>query len=206
MKYSGPKCRLCRREGAKLFLKGDKCLTQKCTLTKRNYPPGQHQKTLGKPTEYAKQLREKQKAKRLYNMTETQFSNYYHRAVQKKGAVTGDLLLTLLETRLDNVIYRLGLADSRNQARQLVSHGLIKLNGKKVTIPSIYIHPNDELEVVERAKNSPVFSQKKGKKVDIPSWLLFNYSSLKGSMTKELSKDDLPGDINAQLIVEYYSR
>jgi len=206
MKYSGPKCRLCRREGVKLFLKGDKCTTAKCPLTRRNTPPGQHTRSFGKPTEYARQLREKQKAKRIYNVTERQFASYYKRAVQKKGAVTGDLLLKLLETRFDNVLYRIGLADSRSQARQFISHGLFKLNGKKVTIPSIALQPEDTFEMIDRMKNMSLLASKKGKKEDMPSWLTFDFAHMKGSMVRDPEKEELPTDIDAQLIVEYYSR
>ena len=206
MKYSGPKCRLCRREGVKLFLKGDKCSTAKCILTKRNTPPGQHTRSFGKPTEYARQLREKQKAKRIYNVTETQFSSCYKRAVKKKGAITGDLLLKLLETRFDNILYRVGLADSRSQARQLISHGLFKLNGKRVTVPSIELQPEDTFEIIDRMKNMTLLASKKGKKEDLPSWVTFDFTNMKGSIARDLVKEELPTDINAQLIVEYYSR
>ncbi len=206
MKYNGPKCRLCRREGIKLFLKGERCLSPKCAMTKRNYPPGQHTKSFGKMTEYARQLREKQKAKRIYNLTEEQFSHYYTNAVKKKGSVTGDLMFSSLESRLDNVLYRIGLADSRSQARQWVSHGLIRLNGRRITIPSMPLKPGDKFEVVERVRNSPVFTRKKEQKGSAIPWAEFDYKQLKGSMARLLEKDDLPAEVDAQLIVEFYSR
>ncbi len=206
MKYTGPRCRLCRREGKKLFLKGEKCFTQKCPVTRRNYPPGQHKKTFGKPTEYAIQLREKQKAKRIYGLNETQFANYYARAVRKKGSVTGDMMFALLESRFDNVIYRSGLADSRNQARQFVSHGLLKLNGKVVTIPSIQVRAGDYFEITDAQKENQVFREKKNQKTDVPGWLELDIKNLKGNVKRELAKEDLPNEVDAQLIVEYYSR
>jgi len=190
----------------KLFLKGERCFSAKCAVVKRNFPPGQHKRRMNKPTEYAIQLREKQKAKRIYNVTEQQFANYYKKAVEKKGAVTGDLLLSLLERRFDNVLVRTGIADSRWQARQFISHGLFLLNGKKVTIPSIHIKAGDVFEVAQRLKGSPTFARLKDKKVDFPPYIEFDLKALKGSVTRELERDDLPEDINAQLIVEYYSR
>jgi small subunit ribosomal protein S4 len=206
MKYTGSKCRLCRREAVKLFLKGDKCVSQKCPLRTKNFPPGQHKKMFGSPTEYARQLREKQKAKRMYNIAEKQFSLYYTKASKKKGVNTGDLLLTFLESRLDNILYRAGLADSRSQARQMVSHGLLRVNGRKVTIPSIQLFPGDEFEVVTRMKNSPLFANKQEKKEESPTWLTFDFKTLKGAVERSLETADLPAEIDAQLIVEYYSR
>lgn len=206
MKYTGPKCRRCRREGMKLFLKGEKCLTPKCPVTRRNYPPGQHTKTFGKMTEYARQLREKQKLKRIYNLTEEQFVHYYQNALKKKGVATSDLMLSYLESRFDNVLYRLGLADSRNQARQWISHGLMRLNGKRVTIASLQLKAGDTFEVVDRLKNSVIFSRKKESKPSELPWAEYDFKSLKGAMKRPLEKEDLPQDVNTQLIVEYYSR
>lgn len=206
MKYTGPRCRLCRREGKKLFLKGDKCFSQKCPVTKRNYPPGQHTKSFGKPTEYAIQLREKQKAKRIYGINETQFSNYYSRAVKKKGAVTGDLMFQLLESRLDNVLYRVGIADSRNQARQFISHGLFRVNNRTVTIPSIQMKAGDAFEVSEKFKNNINFTKKKDKKAENSGWLEFDFKNGTGTIKREIAKEDLPNEVDVQLIVEYYSR
>ncbi len=207
MKYIGAKCRLCRREGEKLFLKGEKCVSVKCPLMKKNYPPGQHKKMFSKTSEYGRQLREKQKAKRIFNITERQFSNYYKKAARKKGTITGDVLLSFLELRLDNIVYRVGLASSRTQARQWISHGLIKVNGRKVTIASIQLKLDDVFEVSEKSKKYSIFTTKaKEKNQDLPSWIEFDFKTLKGSIKRDLEKDDLLQEINTQLIVEYYSR
>jgi len=206
-KYTGPKCRLCRREGTKLYLKGERCESQKCAIVRKNYAPGMHgpKGSFSKKSEYARQLREKQKAKRIYNLGETQFEAYYEKA-SKAAEITSEALLKLLETRLDNVIYRAGFASSRNQARQLVGHGLVKLNGRKVSIPSVQVKVGDKFEIKPAMKNGAVFSETTKKKDTSPSWLNVDLKSLNGEVMRRPEKAELESSIAGHLIVEYYSK
>lgn len=206
---TGPKCRLCRREGEKLFLKGERCNTQKCAMTKRNYPPGIAGKNQGgqRGTEFGKQLRAKQKAKRIYGILERQFRKYYEIADNKDG-VTGDILLQLLEQRLDNVVYRLGIAPSRRSARQMVSHGIVEVNGIKVTIPSYQVKEGDEISVRKTKKEKKLFEhiEERLKNTNIPSWLHLDKAALKGKILHSPKREEIESTIDVQLIVEYYSR
>jgi len=209
-RYTGPVCRLCRRDGTKLFLKGSKCFTDKCPVEKRNFPPGQHgqSRKVKKVVGYGLQLREKQKAKRIYFTLETQFRAYYQKASNKTG-VTGDLLLQQLETRLDNVCYRIGLATSRRQARQIVRHGHIQVNGRKVNIPSFVVKPGDEISVRESSKNNPTIlsSRDATAHAPSPSWMDVDRENLKGRINSTPRRDELVQiPINEQLIVELYSK
>ena len=203
------KCRKCRRAGEKLFLKGDRCNGAKCAIVKRNYIPGMHGKkiTRGK-SEYGMQLAVKQKIKRIYGALEKQFRRHFDEVKKKKG-VTGDLLLQRLEFRLDNIVYRMGFASSRTLARQLVNHGLIAVNGKRVTIPSYEIKVTDIVGVKESKKDKPYFKnlepQLKNKK-DFPSWISFDAAKFEGRVLSVPQKDDTGINIDAQVVVEYYSR
>ncbi|MDD3678890.1 MAG: 30S ribosomal protein S4 [Patescibacteria group bacterium] len=200
------KCRQCRREGEKLFLKGDKCFT-KCTLVKRNYVPGQHGLSRrGKPSDYSVMLREKQKVKRMYGMRETQFKSYFEKASARKG-VTGEILLSILESRLDSVVYRMGFASSRAQAKQLVSHGLFSVNGRKVNIPSIILRPGDKISVIETKKNKNYFENLlKTKQREENSWVRVNRKDLSGEFISAPIREQLDPSIKEQLIVEFYSK
>lgn len=206
-RYTGPVCRQCRREGTKLYLKGDKCYSNSCPLVKRAVPPGQHGRRRSKQSEYGQQLREKQKVKRLYGLLENQFHHYFELASKQPG-ITGENLLTLIEHRLDNVVYRLGLAESRKEARQLVNHGHFLVNGHKVDIPSYLVKPGDVIEVRERSKQSPKFKEIKEKaevKTTVP-WLNLDLEGLKGTVINEPTRDDIDVDIKEHLIVELYSK
>lgn len=206
-RYTGPVCKLCRREGMKLFLKGDKCFT-KCTLERRPSPPGQHMQRRGrKISDYGLQLREKQKARRLYGVLEKQFHRHFEAAERRPG-VTGENLLQILEMRLDNVVYRLGLADSRAQARQLVRHGHIQINGHKVDIPSYIARPGEEVGVREASKGNEYFQtlQPTLARRDIAPWMELNASTMQGRIMRLPARDELGLDLNEQLIVEFYSR
>ena len=207
-KYSGPVCRLCRREGVKLFLKGTRCMSEKCAIERRSYPPGQHgQSRKGRITEYGSQLREKQKLRRVYGMQERQFLKTYHLAVRRKG-ITGDHLLSLLERRFDNVVYRLGFAGSRGQARQLVNHGHFLLNGRKVTIPSVTINVGDIIEVREKSRQlvpvQAALEVAEGR--GIPAWLDLDRPQFKGTVQSIPTKQDIDVLVNEQVVVELYSR
>lgn len=206
-RYTGAKCKLCRREGEKLFLKGERCEGGKCAITRRNYAPGQLGKNkFKKPTEYARHLRAKQKARRMYGISESQFRSYYDKA-DKGTEPTGLGLLKLLETRLDNVIYRSGFATSRTKARQLVTHGHFKLNGRRVDIPSIILKVGDKFEVRESSKKSPVFSKlKEDKKFKSPNWLKVDLGSLSGEVLAIPDREDAEAGIDTQLIIEFYSK
>lgn len=206
-RYTGSKCRICRREGAKLFLKGDRCFTDKCAYERRPYAPGQHGRIRKKMSDYAIQLREKQKVRKMYGILEDQFRAYFERADMQKG-VTGVNLLISLERRLDNVIYRLGFANSRSQARQLVRHGLFTLNGRRVTIPSLQIRVDDVLEVREKNRNSPIIqeAQQVIARRGCPDWLEVDGEKLKGKVNAMPSREDIQFPINEQLIVELYSK
>ncbi|NLY40718.1 MAG: 30S ribosomal protein S4 [Desulfovibrionales bacterium] len=206
-RYTGPKCRICRREGTKLFLKGDRCYTDKCAFDRRAYAPGDHGKARKKPSDYAVQLREKQKVRRMYGILEGQFHRYFEEADRRKG-VTGSVLLGLLETRLDNVAYKLGFANSRNQARQMVRHGIFQLNGKRVNVPSIALKAGDVLEVHNRSKKNLVITEslelvaRRG----VPAWLEVDPANLRGSVKALPTREDITFPITEQLIVELYSK
>ena len=209
-RYSGPVCRLCRREGMKLFLKGDRCFTEKCAIEKRNYAPGQHGKggrVKSKIQGYGLQLREKQKVKRLYRMLEGQFALTFDRASQEKGVV-GEQLLSKLERRLDNVVYRLGFGSSRDQARQLVRHGHVRVNDHKVNIPSYQVEEGDLVSLSTRAaRNAQVTSSVEAVKGrGVPKWLELDAAGMKGKVLSMPARDDVNFPIQEQLIVELYSK
>ena len=207
-RYTGPVCRLCRREGMKLFLKGAKCFSEKCPVEKRNFAPGQHGKDRkAKVVGYGLQLREKQKAKRIYFTLEKQFRNYFEKASAKKG-VTGEALLQQLERRLDNVVYRMGFASSRRQARQLVRHGHVAVNGRKVNIPSFQVALGNEVAVRERSRELVVIQSAKEftSHQPSPNWLDVDRDGLKGRVTALPKREDINLPINEQLIVELYSK
>ena len=206
-RYTGSVCRLCRREGTKLFLKGEKCFSQKCALTKRPTPPGQHgQARQRKMSEYGTQLREKQKARRAYGLLEGQFYKTYLEATSMKG-ITGDNLLSLLERRIDNVVYRAGFAASRPQARQLVLHGHFSVNGKKVDVPSYTMDENDVLTVREGSKDVAIFkAAREGSSRIVPKWLTVNADQLTATVNALPSREDIDFTLQENMIVEYYSR
>ena len=206
-RYRDAKCRLCRREGMKLFLKGARCFTDKCAIERRNYPPGMHGLQRGKLTPYGVQLREKQKAKRIYFTLETQFRAYYQKASNKTG-VTGELLLQQLETRLDNVAYRLGLATSRPQARQLVRHGHLTVNGRKVDIPSFSVKPGDVVMLRASSHKVPavVHALEEVKGRGVPEWLSFDPNAFSGKISSIPTREQINLPVQEQLIVELYSK
>jgi len=203
-----PKCAQCRRAGVKLFLKGERCNSAKCAMVKRNYPPGVHGvKGRGKLTSYGEQLAEKQKAKRIFGILEKQFKKYYHQAARMKGEA-GDNLLRLLEMRLDNVVYRLGFAESRVQARQMVSHGLLEVNGKKVDISSFQVKIGDQITLRSKSQKSKLFSniEEKLSKAQVPSWLALEAKSLSGKILDYPKKDEMESTFDPQIVIEFYSR
>lgn len=206
-RYNDASCRLCRREGEKLFLKGDRCYSEKCSVVKRPYAPGQHGDQRKKVSEHGLQMREKQKTKRFYGVLEKQFERYYEIAFNQKG-VTGENLLRLLESRLDNVVYRMGIGASRAEARQIVNHGHITVNGGRVNIPSYRTKPGDVVEVKESSKSLPYFKTlvESGNTRNLPSWLSFDMSSLKGSVLAECPREEVDLNVQEQLIVEFYSK
>ncbi|MBQ9405682.1 MAG: 30S ribosomal protein S4 [Desulfovibrio sp.] len=208
-RYTEAKCRLCRREGCKLFLKGDRCFSEKCAVDshRRPYAPGQHGRARKKASEYAVQLREKQKVRRSYGILERQFHSYFEKAEKQKG-VTGTNLLVILERRLDNVVYRLGFATSRNQARQLVRHGIFTLNGRKVNIPSLQVKVGDSIEVPEKHRKIPVLEgmQDAIGRRGCPAWLESDGTAFKGTVKALPQRDDIQFDVKEQLIVELYSK
>jgi small subunit ribosomal protein S4 len=207
-RYIGPVCRLCRREGMKLFLKGERCYTEKCAIEKRNFPPGQHGKARrAKLAGYGLQLREKQKVKRIYGVLEDQFRRYFEAAERTRG-ITGELLLQLLECRLDNVVYRLGLATSRPQARQLVRHGHFLVNGKKVDIPSYSVRQGDVVTVLARSQKNPTIehAMEEVKGRGIPGWLSFDPASIAGRVVSMPTREQINLPVQEQLIVELYSK
>ena len=203
-KSTSPDCKQCRREGCKLFLKGERCLT-KCSFDKRPVVPGQHGTARKKISEYGIQLREKQKVRRAYGMLEKQFRNYYEKAAVSKES-TGFALLKMLELRLDNVVYRVGLGVSRAEARQIVNHGHITVNGKKVNIPSYQVKAGDVIAVKESKQALEMFASLKGLKVNTPKWLEFDTNSLTGKVLALPEREDIDLNIQEHLIVEYYSR
>ncbi|MCL5292238.1 MAG: 30S ribosomal protein S4 [Actinobacteria bacterium] len=203
-RYTGPVCKLCRRAQMKLFLKGDKCLTEKCPVERRPYPPGEHGRRRSKESEYYVMLREKQKARQIYGILEKQFRNYYEVASKQKG-ITGENLLRLLETRLDNVVYRMGLAFSRPEARQLVRHGHFEVNGHRVDIPSYQVATGDVIKArgdLARIKEAAESSTK----AEVPAWLEVDYEKLSGRVLKTLERDDIDEPVKETLIVELYSK
>jgi small subunit ribosomal protein S4 len=206
-RYTESVCRLCRREGAKLFLKGTRCYTKKCSFERRPTPPGQHGVRRRKMGEYGIQLREKQKVRRVYGVLERQFRNYYNEAESHTG-VTGEALLQLLETRLDNVVFRLGFATSRAQARQLVAHGHFAVNGTPTDVPSYAMRPGDRVEVRESHRSREPFKVVKEtlKGHQAPEWLSLDAAKLAGSVSTLPRRDQMPLDLSEQLVVEYYSR
>ena len=205
-RYIGPSCRQCRREGMKLFLKGDRCYTDKCGIARRNYAPGQHGQGRKKVSNYGLQLREKQKVKRIYGVLETQFRNLYERA-EKMAGITGENLLSLLERRLDNVVYRMGLGSSRKEARQLVGHGHFLLNGRKADIASIVVKPGDVITVKERSKTSAKFKGLVEANSRIaPKWLEANLEEMTVKVVAIPSREDIDLEIAEHLIIELYSK
>lgn len=206
-RYMGSACRLCRRENEKLFLKGDRCYSDKCAYERRSYPPGQHGQSRAKFSDYGIQLREKQKVKRIYGLLEKQFHLYFERADRAKG-ITGTNLLILLERRLDNIVYRMGFAPSRNQARQLVRHNHFLINGKKVNIPSIQVRVGDVIQIRESSqKVSPILeSLETVARRGVPRWLELDKAGFRGIVKSFPMREDITTPINEQLIVELYSK
>ena len=208
-RYNDSVCKLCRREGMKLFLKGERCYSPKCAIEDRNYPPGVHgqKRSRRKTSDFGRQLREKQKVRRIYGVLERQFRGYFRQALKAKG-VTGATLLQLLELRLDNVVFRMGFATSRAQARQLVTHGHLVVNGHKVDIASYAVHPGDVVQVGEISRTLPYFKNllQFSSRVSSPRWLTVDMPALSGRVTELPGRDDIDIPINEQLIVEFYSR
>lgn len=206
-KYNDAKCRLCRREGTKLFLKGDRCYTDKCAQDRRPYAPGQHGRARKKVSDYALQLREKMKVRRIYGVLEKQFHGYFVSADMAKG-VTGSNLLAALERRLDNVVYRMGFANSRSQARQMVRHGIFTLNGRKVNIPSLQVRVGDEIAVPEKSRKIPVLAEAQEviARRGCPAWMEVDGAAFKGVIKALPQRDDIQTPINESLIVELYSK
>jgi small subunit ribosomal protein S4 len=206
-RYTDPVCRLCRREGAKLFLKGSRCYTKKCAFERRPAPPGQHGVRRRKVGDYGLQLREKQKVRRIYRVLEKQFRNYFDAAESRPG-VTGENLLRILELRLDNVVYRLGIAASRDQARQFVSHGHFSVNNRPTNVPSYQLAPGDVVAVrAIRHDRAPFKAAKENlRSVQVPEWLTLDPATLTGTIAAAPRRDQMPLELNEQLVVEYYSR
>ncbi|MEE8388893.1 MAG: 30S ribosomal protein S4 [Acidiferrobacterales bacterium] len=206
-RYTGSKCRLCRREGGKLYLKGEKCYSDKCAVDKRAYAPGQHGQRRRRVSDYGLQLREKQKLRSLYGILEKQFRNYYDEADRRKGS-TGENLLKLLEGRLDNVVYRMGFGASRNEARQLVRHNGVKINGRRANIPSFQVSPDDVVELTERTaaqlrvKAAMEATEQRG----FPDWVEVDSKAMKGTFKTVPDRTDLPSEINEALVVALYSK
>jgi small subunit ribosomal protein S4 len=210
-RYSGPVCKLCRREGEKLFLKGERCYSPKCAIEKRAYPPGQHgrmaQWSRSRESDYGKQLRAKQKARRVYGVLERQFRRYYRQAIKSRG-LTGLTLLQILESRLDNVIYRMGYASSRAQARQLVSHGHFMVNGRRTDVPSMQIKPGDLIQVREGSRSKTLIKDlmAMAEERSAPEWITRNLKDMSGGIVRLPERAEIDANLNEQLIVEYYSR
>lgn len=207
-RYTGPVCRLCRREGLKLYLKGERCYTPRCGIERRSYGPGQHGQSRKKVSQYGIQLREKQKLRRIYGIVEAQFKNYFLEAERQPG-VTIEEFIKLLERRLDNVIYRLGFATSRKQARQLINHGHFLVNGRKVDIPSFIVKPGDAIGLKERSRENPFIKQSLeiASKRTLPSWLELDIEGMKGKVVAIPSREEIETpQLREQLIVEYYSK
>jgi len=206
-RYTDPVCRICRREGVKLFLKGTRCYSKKCSFERRAAPPGQHGVRRRKVGDYGMQLREKQKIRRIYSVLERQFQGYFAEASSTPG-VTGENLLRMLELRLDNVVYRMGFAASRAEARQMVGHAHMAVNGRVVNIPSLQVKPGDKIEVRESHRTREPFKEAADqiKSRQIPEWLSVDAAKLAGSVLTAPRRDQMPLDLNEQLVVEYYSR
>lgn len=204
-KYTNADCKLCRREGAKLFLKGERCTSKKCAMERRPVAPGMHGVTRKKASEYNIQLREKQKVKRAYGLLEKQFRQYYEEAERMRG-VTGENMLSLIETRLDNVVYRMGIGASRAEARQIVNHGHITVNGKRVDIASYQVKVGDVIAIKENKKENAQFKELRGAKIVMPKWVEFDTDSLVGKVVAKPERDDIDLNINEQLIIELYSK
>lgn len=206
-KYRGPVCRLCRREGVKLFLKGSRCMTDKCAIERRSYPPGQHGQGRPRLSEYSVQLREKQKLRRIYGLLERQFRGVFGKAERRTG-ITGEHLLKLLECRLDNVVYRLGFASSRKEARQLVNHGHILLSGRKTDVPACLVKAGDVVEVRQRSRDllpiKAALDAVEGR--GVPGWLELDAAAFKGTVRALPTREDIQLPVNEQLVVELYSR
>lgn len=205
-RYTGPVCRLCRREGTKLFLKGDRCYTDRCALNKRNFAPGQHGTSRKKVTEYGMQLREKQKVRRFYGISESQMAKYFDMADKMKG-ITGENLFKILESRLDNVVYRMGFASSRAEARQLVTHGHFLLNGNKVNIPSLLTTAGDVVEVKEKSRGSEKFKTLvENHNGNTVPWINVDLEKMRGTIVAESTRADIDLPVEEHLIVELYSK
>jgi small subunit ribosomal protein S4 len=202
---TGPQCKQCRREGMKLFLKGERCLTDKCAVERRPYPPGEHGRGRMRQSEYRQQLREKQRARRYYQLLERQFRSYYDKASRQPG-VTGENLLRLLERRFDNVLVRLGFAASRRQARQLIGHGHFTVNGRRVNIPSYQMRPGDVISVREGAKGVPVIRGATELTAAVPPWLEADHDSLTAKVLRLPERGEISAPVQEQLIVELYSK
>jgi small subunit ribosomal protein S4 len=210
-KYTGAVCKLCRREGEKLFLKGQRCFTSKCAYERKPYPPGEHgreaQYRRRRESDYQRQLREKQKTRRIYGVSERQFRRYYRAALKKRG-LTGENLLSILERRLDNVIYRFGFADSRAQARLLVTHGHFDVNGRRTDIPSMLVTPGDDIAVREGSRKRTYFKDlsASAETRNVPDWLDRDLDNLAGKVVQNPGRRDIDASLNEQLIIEFYSR
>jgi len=206
-RYLGPVCRLCRREGMQLYLKGDRCYTDKCAIERRHYPPGQHGHRRAKLSDYGMQLREKQKVRRIYGVMEKQFRGYFEKAERQRG-VTGTNLLVFLERRLDNIVYRLGFANSRSQARQLVRHNYVLVNGAKVNLPSFLVRKGDTVQVTEKGKSLPLIRDalEAAARRGCPPWLELEKEEAKGRVVMFPSREDITMPIQEHLIVELYSK
>jgi len=205
-RYRGPACKLCRREGMKLFLKGERCLTEKCAIERRSYPPGEHGRGRIKQSEYLLQLREKQKARRYYGLLEKQFRTYYEKAAKQRAGLTGDNLLRMLESRLDNVVYRLGFAASRAQARQLVRHGHFLVNGRRVNIPSYQVRPNDVISLKQGSPAEQVVRDATDLTASVAPWLQADHDGLTGKILKAPERAEIDTPVQESLIVELYSK
>src|SRR6266508_3770678 len=206
-RYIGPVCKICRRHGMKLFLKGERCFGPKCAIDRRNYPPGEHGQRRRKMSEFGAQLREKQKARSMYGILERQFNKHFVESERRAG-MTSENLLQLLESRLDNVVYRLGFADSRKQARQVVRHGHITLRGRRTDIPSALVKPSDVVGVDPRSRDLEYFKTVRDTltRKSVPAWLELNIDELSGRILRLPARDEIDSNLNEQLVVEYYSR
>lgn len=206
-RYLGPACKICRREGSKLFLKGDRCFSNKCALERRAYAPGEHGQRRIKATDYSMQLREKQKMRRTYGVTEKQFRNYFRQAERLRG-MPGENLICLIERRLDNIVYRMGFASSRAEARQLVGHGHFRVNGRRADIPSMLLRPGDVVEVRESSRDLLVFKEAvdSAKRRPIPSWLEVDAQALRGTVRSWPTREEVSLPIQEELVVAIYSK
>jgi small subunit ribosomal protein S4 len=206
-RYIGALCRICRREGEKLFLKGDRCYTEKCAIERRKYPPGQHGQGFRKLSDYGIQLREKQKARKMYGLLERQFRKYFFEAERKKG-ITGEVLLQLIEGRLDTIVFRMGFSPNRRRARQLIGHGHVRVNGREVNLPSFAVKGGDEVEIKQSSREMPeiVDSMAKSEHRGIPAWVEVDATNFRGKVLHIPSRDEMQLPVQEQLIVELYSK